>query len=131
MDRIHHQQNIPVTYQTQHAPPHSGYQHKTMVNTALSQSPQRDYTRENFYPPSYKQDVSTPGGYKKIVMVAILALFAMLIFSSMAYSLTDHIAGGLNIDLFGSEGEPSITATALHTVLYMLIAFIVVSIIGK
>lgn len=64
----------------------------------------------------------------KILYAAILSVFAMITFSSMAYSFTDHIASGFNLDLFSTEGEPSIMAVTIHTIVYMVVIIIALSI---
>lgn len=115
-------------------PPNQQSSHNTHHNPVNHTRHAPIHKREPFSPTiSSKQIEQKPSnnGYKKVVMVAILALFAMLIFSSTAYSLTDHILAGFNIDLFGSDGEPSISATAFHTILYMMIALLVVTLFGR
>ena len=109
--------------------------HRTSVKSVVSPitSPivssfptkRRYHSKENFTPINSQQNYSI---YKKVVISSLLTLMAILVFSSSAYSITDHIAIGLNVDLFGKDGEPSISAIGIHAVMFMIISFTIISI---
>jgi hypothetical protein len=82
------------------------------------------YTNE-FYASTKQKTTQKDSGYKKLFLVLLIALFGTLIFSSYAYSITDHLASGLGMDLFGKDGEPSIIATITHALLFVLIIYLI------
>ncbi len=84
------------------------------------------YGNEFYSPTKQKHKITTKdSSYKKLFLVLLIALFGTLIFSSYAYSITDHIASGLGMDLFGKDGEPTILATITHTLVFMVVIYLI------
>lgn len=90
----------------------------------------RDRSSSNHRSSSSQKLKSSMSGTKKLMLSILLAIFAMLTFSSMAYSFSDSLASKWKIDLFNTDGEPKISAICIHTMAYMFIVFILVSLFG-
>lgn len=106
-------------------------QNNTPNNRTAVQNILRQYT------PTHRASFNNPytgvsseqnkNGYKKVVLSAVLAVLAMFIYSSVAFSLTDHVATHLNVDLFSHDGEPNIIAILIHTVVFGFFTFFIIS----
>lgn len=62
--------------------------------------------------------------YKKVLLALLITLFASFSYSSMSYSIVDQISSYFNMDLFNEEGEPSIKAIIMVSVVFFIITYI-------
>lgn len=92
---------------------------RTPVRQAMDQYYIENY---NVPMPSIKKATMNDGS-KRLWMIIIITLLGAFIFSSYAYSFTDHVAGGLSMDLFSKDGEPSILAVAIHVVIFAIVIY--------
>jgi len=107
---------IPAMY----TPPPTLWEKEVTGSTGYNAGPYR----AEFYSRTKQQLKTKDSGYKKLFLVLLIALFGALIFSSNAYSITDHIAFGFGMDLFGKDGEPSVLVTIIHTLLFMITIYL-------
>jgi hypothetical protein len=61
---------------------------------------------------------------KKFIAVVLIVGIGSLVYSSIIYTLTDHLLGEY-VDLFNSTGHPKSITILLHSVVFMILIYIV------
>lgn len=111
--------------------PTSSQQPKKAVRTPLNEILSRELPPEKYYsyssPPSHKDNSKS----KKLFVIIAIGLLGCFIYSAYAYTISDHIFGTINVELFDpNHGQPNLIIQIIHTVIFMILIWLVLKIAG-
>ncbi len=66
--------------------------------------------------------------FKKLLVTLFIAAVGAFLYSAFAYTFTDHITSGLELSLFNTHGQPSVTVIILHTIIFSVLIYIILTI---
>ncbi len=70
-----------------------------------------------------------PNEIKRFLSVLIITILATFVFSSFFFTVTDRFFYNIGVEMFSSNGQPSILVTILHSVMLFFLVYITLLVI--
>lgn len=67
----------------------------------------------------------TSSAFGRFIIIVVIAVLAALIFSGWMYTVTDKMFSAVGLHLFSSDGQPGIIIIIIHTVLFAILAWLI------
>ena len=64
---------------------------------------------------------------RKLVIAFLIGCVGAIVYSTFAYTFCDNIFDNCSITLFADDGQPKITVIALHTLIFILAIYFILS----
>ena len=86
-------------------------------------------SEEAFHPkqaiPKQAMTDSAKEGTKKFLAIFLITILGALLFSTFAYTMSDHVFGKMGMQLFDENGSPSTTIIVIHSIIFLMLIYFV------
>ena len=98
----------------------------------ISRTPLRDVVEEGYHvkrvlSPKQSMSESSKQGTKKFLAILLITFVGALIYSALAYTVTDSLFGKMGIEFFSETGQPGPAIIAIHSLVFLSLTYLIIN----